>query len=169
LDLLVWGLFLGVLVGAAFAGLGVELWSSGMVVEGGGWGRNKGADGCGLSSRISCSFPTLESALWLGTAAMGGVKSRCLARCYVKLGCRQDLGKTNSSGQDLDVISKFLKDLSARKDCKDCTVPFLKYKLQFFSQKKCLWLFLNEESFFSKKKKRVCGSRSLVLASPNKK
>ena len=49
LDLLVWGLFLGVLVGAVFAGLGVELWSSGMVVEGGVWGRSNGADVCGQS------------------------------------------------------------------------------------------------------------------------
>ncbi|KAG2601029.1 hypothetical protein PVAP13_5KG565214 [Panicum virgatum] len=97
------GLFLGVLVGAAFAGLGVELWSSGMVVEGGVWDRSNGADVCGYVSRISCSLPTLESALWFGTAA--------------KLGCRQDLGKRNSSGQDLDVIFVFLKDLFARKDC----------------------------------------------------
>ena len=117
LDLLVWGLFLGVLVGVVFAGLGVELWSSGMVVEDGVWGQSKGADGCGHVSRISCSLPTLESALWFVMAATGGVKSRCLARCSAKLGCRQDLGKRNSSGQDLDVIFVFLKDLSARKDC----------------------------------------------------
>ena len=121
LALLVWGLFLGVLVGAVFARLGVELWSSGMVVEGGVWGQSNGADGCGHVSRISYSLPMLESALWFGTAATGGVKSRCLAQCSAKLGCRQDLGKRNSSGQDLDVISVFLKDLSARKDC---TVPF---------------------------------------------
>ncbi|KAG2562537.1 hypothetical protein PVAP13_8KG280101 [Panicum virgatum] len=115
LDLLVWGLFLGVLVGTVFTGLGVELWSSGMVVEGGVWGRSNGADGCGHVSRISCSLPMLESALWFGTAVKGGVKSRCLARCSAKLGCRQDLGKRKSSGQDLDVISMFLKDLFACK------------------------------------------------------
>ena len=122
LDLLVWGFFLGVLVGVVFAGLGVELWSSGMVVEGGVWGRSNGADVCGHVSRISCSLPTLESALRFGTAATGGMKSRCLARCSAKLGCRQDLGKRKSSGQDLDVISVFLKELSA---IKDCTVPLL--------------------------------------------
>ena len=112
LDLLFWGLFLGVLATAVFTGVGVALGSSRVAVVGG-----LGAGAKELTVVVTyrgflAAFQRLGSALWSDMAMKGGVKSWW-----------QDLGKKrNSSGQDLVVIFMLLGDLSARKDC---TVPLL--------------------------------------------
>jgi len=123
LDLLFWGLFLGVLATAVFTGVGVVLGSSRVAVVGGLGAGAKEPTVVVTYCGFLAAFQRLGSALWSGMATKGGVKSWYLARWSVKRRWWQDLGKKrNSSGQDLDVISVFLKDLSARKDC---TVPLL--------------------------------------------
>ena len=112
LDLLFWGLFLGVLATAVFTGVGVALGSSRVAVVGGLGAGAKEPTVVVTYRGFLAAFQRLGSALWSGMATKGGVKSWW-----------QDLGKKrNSSGQDLVVIFMLLGDLSARKDC---TVLFL--------------------------------------------
>ena len=123
LDLLFWGLFLGVLATAVFTGVGVVLGSSRVAVVGGLGAGAKEPTAVVTYRGFLAAYQCLGSALWSGMATKGGVKSWCLAPWSVKRRWRQDLGKKrNSSGQDFVVIFMLLGDLSARKDC---TVLFL--------------------------------------------
>ena len=123
LDLLFWGLFLGVLAVSIFTAVRVVLWSSRVAVVGGLGAGTKEPMAVVTYRGFLAAYQRLGSALCSGMAMKGGVMSWCLARGLVKRRCRQDLGKKrNSSGQDLVVIFMLLGDLFARKDC---TVLFL--------------------------------------------
>lgn len=91
LDLLFWGLFLGVLAVSIFTAVGVVLWSSRVAVVGGLGSGTKEPMAVVTYRGFLADYQRLGSALCSGMAMKGGVMSWCLARGLVKRRCRQDL------------------------------------------------------------------------------
>jgi len=114
----VWFFFLGNAFGVVFPGAGVVDWFSGKVVEGGRRAKLEESTADDLSPSISCSFPKLGVHSLISKGEDGRLKIRFAALAGGKQWRKSVRRKMmNSSGKDLVVIRRLLKDLSIRMEC----------------------------------------------------
>ena len=108
-------LLLGNAFGVVFPGAGVVDWFSGKVVEGGRRAKLEESTADDLSPSISCSFPKLGVHSLISKGEDGRLKIRFAALAGGKQWRKSVRRKMmNSSGKDLVVIRRLLRDLSVR-------------------------------------------------------